>query len=58
MSELKVPKSGEERVGKESVSAAPNPGAVIEAQPVVDAGANSGPGFWSGDGAEIKFKKS
>jgi hypothetical protein len=53
--EVKVPESSDERASKETVSGAPNTGSCCCAQPVIDAGADSGPGVWSGDGQDVAF---
>lgn len=52
--ELKVPKSNDERCDVESVGAAVNHGACVEPK-TFDAGADSGPGVWIGDGLDVKF---
>lgn len=49
------PRGSEERSGAETVSSTPNAGNCIEAQRVVDAGADVGPGHWVGDGSDIRF---
>jgi hypothetical protein len=49
-----VPKPSEERGNVESVSSFPQHGQVAEAQPVVDSG-DCKPGFWTGDGLNIKY---
>lgn len=40
---------------RETVSSTPNKGCVCPAQPVVDAGHDSGVGYWQGDGQDLKF---
>ena len=44
-------------VAKETVSSTPNCGHVMDAQPVVDAGHDSGVGHWEGNGSDLKFVK-
>ena len=51
---IDVPKPSEERGDVESVSSFPHHGSVTEAQKTVDAGFDAKPGFWIGDGADIK----
>ena len=54
-----VPKGSEERHGLETVSSPPNHQNVIEAQPTIDAGIDSGVGSWSGDAPfKIRFEKA
>jgi len=54
---VKVPRSTPEVLSPmiETVSATPNKGCCIEAQPVVDSGHDCGVGHWEGDCASIKF---
>jgi hypothetical protein len=53
-----VPKPSEERGAVESVSSFPQHGNVIEAQPTVDAGTDSGVGSWQGNAEKITFEKA
>jgi hypothetical protein len=55
---IKVPASKESTAGKETVEAAPNQGNECCAQPVVDAGVDSGVGAWVGDGKNVRFVKA
>ena len=49
-----APKGSEERHGLETVSSPANPGKVISAQPLVDAGFDAKPGYWTGNGLDIE----
>jgi hypothetical protein len=55
MDDLKIPKSKESSAGCETIDAAPNHGNCIEAAPLVDAGVDSGPGHFEGNGLDLKF---
>jgi hypothetical protein len=48
-----VPTSAAEDNKNQSISSANQKGNVISAQPVVDAGIDAKPGFWTGNGLEI-----
>jgi hypothetical protein len=54
---IKVPPSSDARGTVESVSGAVNHGNVMDAQPVVDSGADCGVGHWEGDCTNVKFVK-
>jgi hypothetical protein len=50
-----VQKGSEERHSVETISSPPNSGNVISAQPVVDAGHDSGAGHWEGSGQDVRW---
>jgi hypothetical protein len=54
---MKVPPSMDARKAVETNSAPVNHGNVMDAQPVVDAGHDSGVGHWEGSCSDVKFVK-